>query len=83
MHEIGEAKAYSVRSARANQNRGQPNQHKSELTSALGRRALLLIPTIYEFSVWKESGAPPYKFTRTFLVSSSCVYCILSTMNLP
>ena len=43
------------------------------------------IPTIYEFSVWKESGAPRYKCARVLLVlvSSSRVYCILSTMNLP
>ena len=28
------------------------------------------IPTIYEFSVWKEYGAPPYNFARAFLVFS-------------
>jgi hypothetical protein len=28
------------------------------------------IPTIYEFSVWKESGAPPYKCARALLVFS-------------
>ena len=43
------------------------------------------IPTKYEISVWKEYGAPQYKFARALLVleSSSRVYCILSTMNLP
>ena len=28
------------------------------------------IPTIYEFSVWKDSGAPPYKCARALLVFS-------------
>ena len=28
------------------------------------------ILTIYEFSVWKESGAPPYKCARALLVFS-------------
>ena len=28
------------------------------------------IPTIYEFSVWKESGAPPYICARALLVFS-------------
>ena len=28
------------------------------------------IPTIYEFSVWKESGARPYKCARALLVFS-------------
>ena len=40
------------------------------------------ISTIYKFSVWKESVAHYTIGLCCCLVSSSCVYCILSTMNL-
>ena len=37
------------------------------------------IPTIYEFSVWKETGAPPYKCARALSVFSKKLSRLLYT----
>ena len=37
------------------------------------------IPTMYEFSVWKESGAPPYKCACALLVFNKYLSSLLYT----